>query len=230
MVQIVLFLPARRGRIVVFAGADGSAAHQRNPADAYHVASLEGFGQRGFHGVEHGAGALPSHRTLVGGHRSAARRSAAISAPAPHAADAGNADAADTWDADAAAAGAPPAAGVSAALTTAGVSAAATAGVSAAGASASAAGVAAAITRIPCPGGVLRLDRFGPGRFGDQAVDLLAAPIGGRLLVPKVPGGCVERQPGGHSRAGQQKHLAAGQKTVTVGRHHVLLTAMDARA
>src|ERR1035441_10397336 len=124
----------------------------------------------------------------------AARRPAAIPAPAPHAADTRNADAADTRNADAAAA--PPAAGISAA----------TSGVSAAGVSA-ATRVSAAIARVPCPGGVLRLDRFSPRRFGDQAVDFLAAPIGGRLLVPKIPCGGVERQPGGHSRAGQQEYL-----------------------
>src|ERR1017187_5008397 len=122
-VEIVLFLAARGGGIVVFA-AHGSAAHQGDAADADHVASLEGLGQGGFHGVQDGAGALPSHRALVGRRRSAARRSAAISAPAPHAADTRNADAADTRNADAAAA--PPAAGVSAA----------TSGVSAAGVSA----------------------------------------------------------------------------------------------
>src|ERR1017187_9790530 len=70
--------------------------------------------------------------------------------------------------------------------------------------------VSAAIARVPCPRGVLRLDRFSPRRFGDQAVDFLAGPIGGRLLVPKIPCGGVERQPGGHSRAGQQEYSAAG--------------------
>ena len=179
-VEIVQFVAARRVGIVLFAGDRGSGAHQRNAADADHVASFEGFGQGGFHGFENRAGALPSHRALVGG-----RRSAALS-PAAHARDV---ESAEARNADAAA-GAPRAAGVSAA----GPATRAAAGISAAGA---AAGVSAAGASCQCrrgfvvvvgrfPWSVLRLDRFGPRRFGDQAVDLLVGPVGGRLLVPKV--------------------------------------------